>query len=96
MTTTFRRLSKILVSDYRTAPETLTPDVSLDELGIDSLGVAELLFNVEDAFQITLPPDPVDLTTVGDVVAYIDGLIAAQHGPDPQAEVATVYASLSP
>lgn len=96
MTTTFRLLSKILVSDYKVAPETLTPDVSLDELGIDSLGVAELLFNIEDAFQIALPPDPVNLTTVDDVVAYIDGLIVAQHGPDPQADVGTVQASLSP
>jgi acyl carrier protein len=96
MTGTLRKLGTILISDYKVAPEALVPEVSLEELGIDSLGVAELLFNIEDEFGITLPPDPVSLTTLGDVVAYIDALIEAQHGPDPQIDAVTVQASLSP
>ena len=80
MTTTLERLRALLVKDYRLAPESLTPDAPLDALGIDSLGVAELLFNIEDEFKLTLPPDPVQLTSVGDVVRYIDDLFAAQHG----------------
>ena len=81
MTTTFERLSAILVKDYQIAPAALTPDASLEALGIDSLGVAELLFAVEDAFAIKLPPEPVNLATLGEVVAFIDALIAAQR-PD--------------
>ena len=78
--TTFERLRAILVRDYKLAPEALTPEAPLEGLGIDSLGVAELLFNVEDEFRITLPPEPVQLPTVGDVVDYIDRLVAAQNG----------------
>ena len=52
----------------------------MEALGIDSLGIAELLFNVEDEFQITLSPDSVQLLTLGDVVRFIDELILAQHG----------------
>ena len=81
MTTTLERLRAILVRDYRLAPERLVPDAPLESLGIDSLGVAELLFNVEDEFGITLPAEPVQLPTLGDVVHYIDDLLAAQRSP---------------
>ena len=79
MTTTFDRLRAILVKDYQIAPEAVTLDAPLASLGIDSLGVAELLFNVEDEFRISLPPEPVDLPTIGDVLRYIDALALAQH-----------------
>ena len=78
MTNTLEKLSDILARDYNIAPELLTPESLLEELGVDSLGVAELLFNIEDEFTITVPPDPVTLATIGDVVGYIDGLIQAQ------------------
>ena len=81
MTNTFERLSAILIRDYPLDPAALTPDASLEGLGIDSLGVAELLFTVEDAFAIRLPPEPVALSTLGEVVAYIDALIEAQRPP---------------
>lgn len=90
MTTTFERLRAILVKDYKQAPMSLTLDTPLEGLGIDSLGLAELLFNVEDEFKLTLSSESesVPLLTVGDVVRYIDDLIAAQHGGDAQAGVA--------
>ena len=84
MTNTFERLRAILVRDYKIAPEALTLEAPLEGLGIDSLGVAELLFNVEDEFRITLPPEPVQLPTLGDVVRYIDELVAVQR-PQVQA-----------
>lgn len=84
MTTTFERLRAILVKDYQLAPEAVTLDSPLESLGIDSLGVAELLFNVEDEFKVTLPPEPVPLTTIGEVVHYIDALALAQRGSAPQ------------
>ena len=58
----------------------MTLDAELEALSIDSLGVAELLFNVEDEFHITLSPDAVDLHTLGDVVRFIDELFAEQQG----------------
>jgi acyl carrier protein len=80
MTTTFEHLCAILVKDYTLDASLLTLDAPLEALGIDSLGVAELLFNVEDEFHITLSPDAVQLLTLGDVVHFIDELIAVQHG----------------
>lgn len=78
MTTTYERLQAILIKDYRLAPEALVFDAPLEALGIDSLATAELLFYVEDEFAITLPPEAVELTTLGDVVVFIDNLVEKQ------------------
>ena len=79
MTTTFEQLSAILIRDYALAPERLTPDAPLESLGIDSLGAVELLWTVEDAFKLKLPQDPVALRTLGDVVRFVDELVARQR-----------------
>lgn len=79
MPTTFERLRLILVRDYKADAQALTPDAPLSSLDIDSLGVAELLFTVEDEFQVKVTKEPLELTTVGDVVVFIDGLVASQH-----------------
>ncbi|MEA3089502.1 MAG: acyl carrier protein, partial [Caballeronia sp.] len=43
MTTTFEWLRTTLAQDYNLEPAALTPDASLESLGLDSLAVAELL-----------------------------------------------------
>ncbi|MDB5842723.1 MAG: phosphopantetheine-binding protein [Polaromonas sp.] len=78
-TATLDRLSAILMNDYKLEAGQLTPDAPLEALGIDSLGVADLLFNIEDEFGISLPPEPVQLLTLGDVVRFIDELVASQQ-----------------
>lgn len=83
MSSTYEHLRAILAKDYKLSPDVLTQDAPLEGLGIDSLGVAELLFNIEDEFKVTLPPDPVVLLTIGDVVVYIDQLIEAQQAKEP-------------
>ena len=94
--TTLERLCAILVRDYKLAPDALVPEAPLESLGIDSLGVAELLFNVEDEFGITLPPEPVQLPTIGDVVDYIDRLVAAQRAGAAPEKVAPAAAAVEP
>ena len=78
-TTTFDRLCAILMKDYKLDAGQLTPDAPLEALGIDSLGVADLLFNIEDEFGISLPPEPVQLLTIGDVARFIDELVSRQQ-----------------
>ena len=80
--TTLDRLAELIVRDYKIDAATLTPETPFEALGIDSLGMAELLFNVEDEFAIKLPSEPVALPTIADAVGYIDELIEAQHPAD--------------
>ena len=89
---TFNQLRRILLRDYPLDPGVITPDAVLDSLGIDSLGVAELLFNIEDEFKISVPAEPVQLASVGDVASFIDGLIAAQQAPATPAGAAALHA----
>jgi len=92
MKTTLELLLEILAKDYKLDPDALTLDKPLEALGIESLGVAELLFTVEDEFKVKVSTEPVKLASVGDVVGYIDVLVAAQHGDDTQTGVARVSA----
>ena len=78
MSTTFEQLSAILIKEYKVTPDQLTLDAQLQDLGIDSLGVVELLWHIDDAFQIKLPSDPVGLATLRDVICYIDQLVTEQ------------------
>ena len=96
MTTTYVHLRALLIKDYKLDPNLVTLDAELEALGIDSLGVAELLFNVEDEFQITLSPDAVQLLTLGDVVRFIDELIAVQQGQKTQKDEVMAPGVLTP
>ncbi|MGH8206770.1 MAG: acyl carrier protein [Steroidobacteraceae bacterium] len=78
--TTLEQLSQILVQHYKIDPARLTVDAPLESLGIDSLGMAELLFFIEDEFHLTLPADAQPPATLGAAVSYVDGLLDAQHG----------------
>jgi len=76
--TTVDRIRAMLVKDYKLDANQLTADARLEDLGIDSLGMAELVFNIEDAFGLNVPDVAVTLTTFGEVVAFIDDLIVAR------------------
>lgn len=80
MKSTFDWLHETLVADYKIDARLITLDATLEDIGLDSLAVAELLFAVEDAFKITLSSEPLPMITLADVVAYIDGLVETQHG----------------
>ena len=61
------------------------PEMRLDELGIDSLGMVEAIFAIEESFDISVPfnanePDKsdFDMTSVASVIAAVEGLIAQQ------------------
>ena len=75
MSTTFDRLSLILQESFNLSLERLTPDATLASLGIDSLATVELLWQVEEAFRITIPAARINPLTLSDVVQHIDRLV---------------------
>jgi len=63
----------------------VTLDSSLESLGVDSLGVVEAIFAIEEAFDISVPfnanapqDSGFDLTSVGTICAAVQGLIDSQ------------------
>lgn len=84
--TTFDALRGIIAKDYALAPETLVPETPLADLKIDSLALIELIFTLEDRFDVLADDVPADLPTLGSVADYIDGLIAAGAAVPMEAE----------
>lgn len=78
--TTIERLTRIMEQRYKVDPARLTPDQPLDSLGIDSLGMVEMLFFIEEEFGVHLPSEGVTFANLGEAAKYVDGLVAAQKG----------------
>jgi acyl carrier protein len=67
-----------LASVKRIPANTITLETNLQDLGIDSLDVFTLLFELENAFKVSIPDDDVrSLRTVKDVVDGIKKILAA-------------------
>jgi len=67
-----------LASVKRIPAETIALDTNLQDLGIDSLDVFTLLFELENAFKISIPDDDVrSIRTVNDIVEGIKKIMAA-------------------
>jgi len=75
-----KTIQEMMVKQFDLKLEDLTPDATLEGLGLDSLSVIEFTFNLEDELKITMPDERVELKTLLDVVNLIDKLIAGQKG----------------
>ena len=58
-------------------------DMTLDDLGIDSLGLVESIFAIEEAFDISVPfnanapeKNQFDISSVAAIVRAVEGLLA--------------------
>jgi acyl carrier protein len=63
----------------------VSPEATLESLGIDSLGLVEAIFAIEETFDISVPfnaNDPTeggfDISSVASIVAAVEALMAEQ------------------
>jgi acyl carrier protein len=80
-TPTFETMKRIIVKDYELKPERLTPDTPLADVDLDSLAITELIFALEDEFNVVAKTNGQGMQTLGDIAAYIDQLIAERDAP---------------
>ena len=65
-------LAEILADVARIDPADVTPQARVDDLGIDSLTMVDLVVAVEDRFGLVIPDDEwARFETVGDAVAHL-------------------------
>lgn len=79
---------EIIAQQALLEPGDVTPEATLEDLGIDSLGLVESIFAIEEAFDITVPfnaNDPnaaenagFDISSVGSIVAAVETLVQDQ------------------
>ncbi|MDQ6872757.1 MAG: acyl carrier protein [Gemmatimonadota bacterium] len=62
--------------------DSIDVDIPVDQLGIDSLGFLEFLFELEDALGLPIPPESVKgVRTLRELGAAVDSLRAAATPP---------------
>ena len=71
-------IREFLDSRLEIAPETVLPEAKLDDLDVDSLMLAEIVFEFEDRFNLTLPRNLKSPRTVGELIALMDRLRSEQ------------------
>lgn len=70
---TLDTVKEVLESNLDIDPENVTEDATFDDLGVDSLDMVELICDLEEKCSVDFG-EPEGLTTVGDLVEYIDSL----------------------
>ena len=75
------QIIQVIARKKKLDPARITSASTFEELGIDSLDAADLLFTFEDTFGIVVPDDVAQATkTVGQVAAALQALLD-QRGP---------------
>ena len=81
--TTRERVIAIIAEQALLDPSDVAEDMTLADLGIDSLGVVECIFAIEEAFDISVPfnanepsKSDFDVSTLGTIIAAVERLVA--------------------
>ena len=80
-----KRVTQIIAEQAMLDPEVSKPETTLDDLGLDSLALVEVVFGIEEAFDISVPfnanepkASNFDISKVAHIVAGVKLLIAAK------------------
>jgi acyl carrier protein len=67
----------IFAKEARLDRDSLTPESVLEDLNIESLDMVQILFGIEETFDVYVPQDEVEnLKTLGDVIKGIKQLLS--------------------
>lgn len=72
------QIVELLVEKYGVDASKVSADATLADLGLDSLSVAELVFDIEDLFSIQIETEDAEFKTFGDAVALVDRYLQAK------------------
>ena len=80
-----RRVAQIIAEQAMVDPEAIKPETTLDDLGLDSLALVEVIFGIEEAFDISVPfnanepsASEFNIAKVANIVDGVKSLIAAK------------------
>jgi len=75
-----QKVIAVIARKKKLDPASITADSTFEQLGLDSLDAADLLFTFEDTFGIVVPDDvALSMKTVGQVAAAVQKLLE-DHG----------------
>jgi acyl carrier protein len=81
------RVRKVIAASKRIPEDRVTVDSSFEELGIDSMDAVEILFALENEFDISIPDEEVKtVRNVRQMVEGVERLLAAKSAGTPTAQ----------
>ncbi|GAD54983.1 acyl carrier protein [Limimaricola cinnabarinus] len=82
------RVIAIIAEQAMLEPSDVTPEQSPADLGIDSLGLVESIFAIEEAFDMSVPfnanapeESDFDISSVAAIIAAVERLVQEQRTP---------------
>ncbi|WP_415183971.1 acyl carrier protein [Phaeovulum sp.] len=79
------KIIAIIAEEAVLEPGQVRPDMTLEDLGIDSLGLVESIFKIEEAFDISVPfnanepaQNEFDISSVAAIVSAVEALVRAR------------------
>lgn len=69
---TLETIKQILSEKEEIAPERVTKESTLEDLGLDSLSAMELICELEDRLDIDLGDDVYNIKTIGEFISHVD------------------------
>lgn len=82
-----QKVIAIIATQAVLEPSDVTPQATLEDLGIDSLGLVESIFAIEEAFDISVPfnanepgESDFDISSVAAIIGAVRKLVAEQKG----------------
>ena len=81
------RVRKVIAASKRIPEDKVTVDSTFEELGIDSMDAVEILFALENEFDISIPDEEVKtVRNVRQMVEGVERLLAAKSAGTPTAQ----------
>lgn len=70
----FDKIKEIIVDQLGVEEDAVTLDANIqDDLNADSLDIVDLIQNIEDAYDLSIPDEAAEsIKTVGDIVSYVE------------------------
>ena len=91
--TVAERVVRVFAEFKKISPDEVKMDTTFEELGLDSLDGLNLIFELEEEFDLTVPDDKIkEMKSVAQVVEGIEKLLEAKEkGVDVTAEAAKQF-----
>jgi acyl carrier protein len=82
-----QRVLSVIAATQRISPETVTIDKSFQELGIDSMDGINILFAMENEFDITIPDEQAkQIRSIREMVQGIEKLVSEASASKAQGQ----------
>ena len=76
-----QRVISVIAKTQRLAPEKISPESTFEELGLDSLDSVNILFALEEEFNVSIPDeDTRKISSVRQIIEGIEKLVADVEG----------------